>query len=290
MRSPRLQRLPGCDAVLTAKGSLVVVGTGIESMGQMTGAARVAIRRAQRVFYLATDPLTAQSVRGLNRRAVSLHGLYEVGRHRLQTYATMTETVLAEVRRGLRVCFVLYGHPGVFAMPAHAAVSIARKEGYRAVMQPGVSADACLIADLGVDPGRNGWQSYEATDFLLRKRKPDPTAGLVLWQIGVVGRIDYVTGPIDREKIALVTEALVRTYPRKHLATLYEASSLPGYPPVIEPVQIGKLHLAKAISPITTLYVPPSKRAPLDKKMRARLGLGPASRVSCLRAREPAAT
>jgi uncharacterized protein YabN with tetrapyrrole methylase and pyrophosphatase domain len=265
------------------RGSLVVAGTGIESMGQMTDAARVAIRRAQRVFYLTTDPLTAESIRALNRSAVSLHSLYEVGRHRLQTYAAMTETVLAEVRRGLRVCFVLYGHPGVFAMPAHAAVKIARQEGYRAAMLPGISADACLIADLGVDPGQSGWQSYEATDFLLRSRKPDPTAGLVLWQIGVVGRVDYATGPLAREKLGLLTEALLRTYPAEHLATLYEAASLPGFPPVMEPVQLGVLHLSKAISPITTLYVPPAAVAPVDRKMQARLGLGSDGRVNCLR-------
>ena len=268
------------------KGSLVVVGTGIESMGQMTDAARVEIRRAQRVFYLTTDPLAAQSVRALNRRAVSLHGLYQVGRHRLQTYASMTETVLAEVRRGRRVCFALYGHPGVFAMPSHAAVAIARQEGYRAVMQPGVSADACLIADLGVDPATSGWQSYEATDFLLRRRRPDPSAGLLLWQVGVVGRVDYATGPLDRVKLALLTTALAKTYPKSHLATLYEAASVPGYPASIEPVRIGALHLAESISPITTLYVPPSKRATVDLEMAARLGLDGAGGVSCLRVKK----
>lgn len=266
-----------------AKGSLVVVGTGIEAMGQMTDAARVEVRNAQRVFYLATDPLTVQMLRGLNRRAVSLHGHYQAGRHRLQTYAGMTQTVLAEVRRGLRVCFALYGHPGVFAMPAHAAVSMARKEGYRAVMQPGVSADACLIADLGVDPATSGWQSYEATDFLLRSRRADPTAGLLLWQVGVVGSMDFATGPVDRKKLAILTESLLQTYPKRHVATLYEAASLPGYAAMTEPVEIGALHLAEAITPITTLYVPPSRRARLDKSMLARLGIGQSGGVHCLR-------
>lgn len=264
------------------KGSLVVVGTGIESMGQMTDAARAAVRRAQRVFYLATDPLTAETLRGLNRRAVSLQGLYQVGRHRLQTYASMTEAVLAEVRRGLRVCFALYGHPGVFAMPAHAAVTIARKEGYRAEMQPGISADACLIADLGVDPATAGWQSYEATDFLLRGRKPDPTAGLVLWQVGVVGRTDYATGAVDRDKVAILAERLGETYPRKHLVTLYEAASLPGIASSIEKVPLGDLPKGP-LSLITTMYVPPSKKAPLDHEMRARLGLSQTAAVTCLR-------
>src|SRR5258708_10906162 len=156
--------------MIPRKGSLVVVGTGIESMGQMTPAARTEIRRAQRVFYLAADSITEDTLRSLNRRAESLQHFYGKGKHRLRTYAQITAHVLAEVRRGFRVCFALYGHPGVFATPAHAAVQLARDEGFRATMLPGVSADACLLADLGIDPGSDGLQSYEATDFLIRKR------------------------------------------------------------------------------------------------------------------------
>ena len=265
------------------KGSLVVAGTGIESMGQMTPAARAAIERARTVFYLAADPLTEQALRALNHRVVSLHHLYERGKHRLVTYANIVGTILAEVRRGRRVCFAVYGHPGVFAMPAHAVVRLARAEGYRAEMLPGVSADACLIADLGIDPATSGWQSYEATDFLLRGRRPDPAAGLVLWQIGVVGRLDYATGPIDRGKLEVLTEALLTTYPSRHRATLYEAATLPGYLARMDPVEIGKLHRAD-VSALSTLYVPPAMNRRVDPAMLARLGIGPEGRVRCLRA------
>lgn len=263
------------------KGSLVVVGTGIEAMGQMTPAARTAIRRAQRVFFLVADPLTEETIRALNPRSVSLHGNYAKGKNRLKTYAQMAQAVLAEVRRGLRVCFVLYGHPGVFAMPAHAAVRLARDEGYRAGMLPAVSADACLIADLGVDPAC-GWQSYEATDFLLRRRRADPAAGLILWQVGVVGRLDYPAGPVNRRKLAVLTESLLTTYPARHLGTLYEAATLPGFGPSIEQVCLGALDRA-AVSPVTTLYVPPAKESPVDPAMFARLGIRRADRVGCLR-------
>ncbi len=194
----------------------------------------------------------------------------------------MAERILAQVRRGRRVCFVLYGHPGVFAMPAHAAVQLARDEGFEAAMLPGISADACLIADLGIDPGSDGLQSYEATDFLLRKRGIDPAVGLVLWQVGVVGRLDYPTGPVHRDKVKVLTDALCAVYPRGHAGTLYEAAALPGYPPQIEKVKLSKLHEGD-LSPITTLYVPPSRDAPIDRKMMKRLGIRPADRVRCLR-------
>jgi hypothetical protein len=264
------------------KGSLVVVGTGIEAMGQMTPAARTAIRRAQRVFFLVADPLTEETICALNRRSTSLRACYARGKNRLRTYAEMVRLVLAEVGRGLRVCFVLYGHPGVFAMPAHASVRMARAKGYRAQMLPAVSADGCLIADLGVDPAACGWQSYEATDFLLRRRRADPAVGLVLWQVGVVGRLDYPDGPVNREKLAVLTEALLAIYPKRHVGTLYEAATLPGFGPSIERVRIGSLHRAE-ISPVTTLYVPPAREAPLDPAMLARLGIRGSDRVGCLR-------
>ncbi len=263
------------------QGSLVVVGTGIETLGQMTESARREIRRAERLFYVA-DPVAARAIVAINPRGVSLDGLYDEGKHRLKTYAQMAERVLAEVRRGRRVCLAVYGHPGVFALPTHAAVKMARAEGYRATMLPAVSADACLIADLGVDPATDGLQSWEATDFLLRRRKPDPACGLLLWQVGVVGRLDYPSGPVDRKKLSVLTKRLLETYPRAHKATLYEASSLPGFPPSIEEVRIGALHQAD-VSPVTTMYVPPSRRAPVDRAMMARLGIRKESRVDCLR-------
>jgi precorrin-6B methylase 1 len=269
------------EALMPKKGSLAVVGTGIEAFGQMTEGARREIRRAQRLLYVA-DPLSSQAILAINPRGVSLDPLYAKGKHRLKTYAQMTARVLKEVRLGYRVCFASYGHPGVFAIPTHAAVKIARAEGYRAVMLPGVSADACLIADLGIDPATCGLQTWEATDFLLRRRRPDPAVGLVLWQVGVVGRFDYASDGVDRKKLALLTKRLLETYPKNHEATFYEASSLPGFPPSIEQVRIGALHQGN-VTPITTMYVPPSEAAPIDRKMMARLGIRDADRLDCLR-------
>lgn len=263
------------------KGVLTVVGTGIESLGQLTPAARRAIEEAQVLFYLAADPFTHESLRELNPKAQSLHHLYAVGKHRLKTYAAMVERVLAEVRRGKRVCFALYGHPGVFALPSHAAVRMARDEGYHATMLPAVSADACLIADLGVDPS-SGWQSYEVTDFLLRHRSVDPAVALVLWQIGVIGRLDYPSGPAARDKLKILVDELLESYPAKHKGYLYEASTLPGFEPLIEEVQLGKLHLAR-ITPVATLYVPPSRETKVDRRMMKRLGITKADSLSCLR-------
>src|SRR5947207_15537569 len=98
----------------------------------------------------------------------------------------MVEQILQAVRAGRQVCGAFFGHPAVLVDPAHAAVRRAREEGYPAAILPGISAEACLFADLGIDPGVCGCQSYEATDFLVRPRAFDTGTALVLWQVGAL--------------------------------------------------------------------------------------------------------
>jgi precorrin-6B methylase 1 len=78
-------------------------------------------------------------------------------------YDRMVERILSYVRRGLNVCVVFYGHPGVFVHPGHESIRRARIEGFSACILPGISAEDCLFAELGIDPSKNG-QSFEATE------------------------------------------------------------------------------------------------------------------------------
>ncbi|KAJ2931620.1 hypothetical protein H1R20_g5340, partial [Candolleomyces eurysporus] len=88
--------------------------------------------------------------------------------------------MLSKVRSGQDVVGLFYGHPGVFAHPSHRAIKIAREEGYLAKMLPGISAEDCLFADLGIDPSINGTTTYEATDLLTHDRPLDPASNLIL--------------------------------------------------------------------------------------------------------------
>jgi len=81
---------------------------------------------------------------------------------------------------------VFYGHLGVFVFATHEAMAILRDDGYRVEMLPGISAEDCLYADLSIDPATHGCQVYEATDFLIRRRKIDPAVPVILWQVGWV--------------------------------------------------------------------------------------------------------
>jgi hypothetical protein len=238
-------------------GSLVVVGAGI-GFTRITLEARAAIEAADEVLYLVPDPVSASGIEALNRRSRSLHGLYEDGAPHREAYERMTEAILEPVRAGKRVCAVFYGHPGVFVLPSHDAIVRARAEGFEATMQPGVSAEACLVADLGVDPARNGLQSYEASDFLRRRPAIEPTTALVLWQIGVVGARAQ-SPSVSAPALGELVELLLLSFAADHEVVVYEASSYPGVAPLVRNVRLDQLG-ADTVTAASTLYVPPAPR------------------------------
>jgi len=250
---------------------LTVVGTGIQLGTQLTPEARSAIEHADVVLSLVAEPVMQELLEQLNPRTHSLHELYYVGETRADAYEAMTEAILRHVRDGLDVCAALYGHPGVFVAPSHEAVRRARAEGFPARMLPAVSAEDCLFADLGVDPSRFGCQSYEATDFLVHRRRIDSTAALILWQIGTVGSI---TAAVDAVAggLAVLVETLLEQYPKEHEVIVYEASPYPGFDPLVRTMRLSELS-AEHVTALSTLYVPPCGTAPLDLTMLDRLDL-----------------
>jgi precorrin-6B methylase 1 len=254
-------------------GSLAVVGTGIKLVAHTTIEARQRIQNAEKLLYVGADPALDQWLSELNPAAESLNGLYRARKPRRQTYEEMVQAILAYVREGYQVCAVFYGHPGVFVYPSHRAIELARKEGFDAWMAPGISAEDCLFADLGIDPAIAGCQTYEATNFLVRRRCVDPYASLILWQIGVIGdRSVRRAGTYNKPGIDALIDVLSEMYGPKHSATVYRAAEWPICDPYIKSVTIEKLHKAD-ITPLSTLYVPAKTGTPVDDEMVQRLKL-----------------
>jgi uncharacterized protein YabN with tetrapyrrole methylase and pyrophosphatase domain len=254
-------------------GSLIVVGTGIEAIGQITLAAQRAIEGADEVLYLVPDPLTQAYIERLNPASESLRDLYESGKDRAYIYAAMTRRILREVRRGRRVCAAFYGHPGFVVRATHSAMRTARAESHRVRMLAAVSAEDCLFADLGIDPGEWGCQTYEATNFLMRRRLVDTSTPLVLWQIGVIGIFDYGHDP-DKAASGLVVlaDVLANLYGDDHEVVVYEAALLGICDARLEYVRVRDLPTVEPTS-ASTLYVPPSAASEWDTEMIARLGI-----------------
>jgi uncharacterized protein YabN with tetrapyrrole methylase and pyrophosphatase domain len=252
-------------------GSLTVIGTGIRTVGQLTTEAIACMQEADELLHLVSDPIADAVIKRLKPgREMSLHGFYAEGKQRGDSYDEMVEFILSRVRSGANVCAAFYGHPGVFAFPSHESIRRARAEGFRARMLPGISAEDCLIADLGVDPAVNGCQSYEATDFLMNARTIDPSSQLILWQAGALGDWTYQTGGYDLKALPLLVEKLLMSYPPEHEVVVYEGAIFPGCESVINPVPLREL-ASRHLSAASTLYLAPARPTALDDRYAPQL-------------------
>lgn len=256
---------------MSTPGRLSVVGTGIRPGGHLTREAQHVIAAADRVLTVV-DGLTLERLREINTRVESLQDSYAVGRQRDDSYAEMVQRILAPLEDGRHVCAAFYGHPGVFVWPAHEAVRRARAAGHRAVMYPGISAEDCLFADLGLDPAVHGCQSFEATDFLLHARRFDPTAALILWQPITLGDLGRDRFEFDPDWVRVLAEVLAEDYPADHPVTIYEAAVFPLDEARMEVVALKRLHEA-SFSQRSTLYLPPKAAPALSRERLERLGV-----------------
>jgi hypothetical protein len=253
-------------------GSLTVVGTGIRCPSQLTLEAKSYIENAEKLFYLVTEPIAALYIKQLNDTAEDLYKYYSLGKPRIDTYNKMVSRIISQVKKGKRVCAAFYGHPGVFVYPSHVAVRIARQQGYSATMLPAPSAEDCLVADLGLDPGM-GCQSYEATGFLLTKVKVNTSAILIIWQIGTIG--DQAFNPKNErlpQRLDVLSKYLQEYYPPDQGVIVYEASAYPMCKPRIEYLLLKNLS-SVAITGVSTLCVPPIPSPATDNEMIELLGM-----------------
>jgi uncharacterized protein YabN with tetrapyrrole methylase and pyrophosphatase domain len=253
------------------KDNLIIVGTGIRTVGQMTVESISWIEAADRVFHVVADPVASNLIEKLNPKgAVSMIDLYKEGQPRINTYNAMVETMLESVRKGNTTVGAFYGHPGVFAYPSHESIRRARSEGYNARMLPGISAEDCLFADLGIDPATNGCQSYEATDFLANGRIIDNSSQVILWQIGIVGDSTFQKYNYDLSSMPLLIERLLGYYPSTHEVYVYEASTVIGVDPTIIKTPIYSLASAR-VTPASTLFIPPCRATSVDNNYYLRM-------------------
>ncbi|KAI1084574.1 tetrapyrrole methylase [Whalleya microplaca] len=244
------------------KGGLVIAGSGIASVRQLTIEAIQCIKDADMVFYCLSDAATEAYVQSLAKNHFNLLQLYGTNKPRTDTYVQMAEVMLRRVRRGEMVVGIFYGHPGVFVDPSHRAIQIAREEGFKAKMLPGISAEDCLFADLLVDPGTIGCTTYEATDLLGHKRILDPTTHLIVWQVGCVG--EAALNFTNKHFLALL-DYVEQTYGPQHPVIHYIGAVFPLEEPVMERFTIEKLRepgVMDTIKPSSTFYLPPKALPP----------------------------
>ncbi|MEW9571062.1 SAM-dependent methyltransferase [Rhodanobacter sp. Si-c] len=252
------------------RGCLACVGLGMTLGSHLTPLARSHIEKADVVFAALSNYIVEEWLKRMHPDVRSLQPYYAEGKPRIKTYREWVALMMAELRTGKRVCGVFYGHPGVFAWSPNKAIEQARAEGYEAHMEPGISAEDCLYADLGIDPGRYGCQHFEAGHLLYYQRRIDPAGYLVLWQVGSIGNRSvghFEAGPAYRQ---LLVERLEQDYPPGHEVIIYRGAILPIERPRIRRVALRDL----AEVPLTaeeTMVLPPAEPLELNSAFKARL-------------------
>lgn len=252
--------------------SLTLVGSGIKFISHLTTEAKAYIQKSDIVLYLVNEPAMQLWIQKNNSNTEPLNSFYTKYSLRLHCYHAISEHILSTLREIQHVCVVIYGHPTVFAQPGLSAVKQARKEGFYANILPGISAEDCLFADLLINPGEYGCQSFESTDFLLRLRPFDPTSHLILWQIGMIGVLGHVQQKDYTKPIMLLIEYLLAFYPEKHPLIIYEAAQYPHIEPkIIETPLINLINIP--LSQLSTLYIQPLRKRIINEEMLQKLGI-----------------
>jgi len=242
---------------------LTIVGTGYNVSGQITPEAREAMERADRLFYLVNDPVTAGFLTELNNRAESLVPFYRQGEPARRAFTNMAERIVAPLGDGLEVAAAFVGNPAVLNPIAHETRRLALSRGAPVRMLPGISIEDCLIADVGWSP-EAGRALRTATDFLVRRRLFDSATALILTGVGTVGETIYRGDrAANRPGLRLLTDALQAHYPPDHEVVLYEPSLLPLEGSPIDRLPLRALPEAEA-SVASILLVPPRRRDPVD--------------------------
>ncbi|WP_192022238.1 MULTISPECIES: SAM-dependent methyltransferase [Shewanella] len=250
--------------------NLVFVGLGMTLGAHICPLSKSYIEQADVVFSAVSHGVTEMWLQEMHPDVRSLQKYYQEGKNRQLTYDEMVDAMMTEVRAGKKVVGAFYGHPGVFAQAPHKSIAMAKAEGFAAKMIPGISAEDCLIADLGIDPGRFGCQQFEASQFMFYKREYDPSCYLILWQIGLAGDkslTKFSTGAAHRQ---VLVELLAEKYPLDHQVILYEAAVLPIDSAREQWLSISDLIDAE-IYMHTTLVIPPCVKMQPNKQVLARL-------------------
>ncbi|MBM7130626.1 SAM-dependent methyltransferase [Dyella mobilis] len=252
------------------RGSIACVGLGMTLGSHLTPLARSYIEQADVVFAAVSDSVVEVWLERMHPDVRSLQPYYGDGKPRMKTYQEWVELFMGEVRAGKRVCAVFYGHPGVFAWSPHKVIKVARAEGFEAHMEPGISAEDCLYADLGIDPGRLGCQHFEASQLLFFERRIDPTAYLVLWQVGVVGDWSSKKLQTGSEHRQLLVDLLSNDYPLTHEIIIYRCATLPIDKPQIRRIALHELpHVP--LTTAETVILPPAAEMKQNVAMLERL-------------------
>jgi precorrin-2 methylase len=266
VREPNPRPSPRAAPPLRPGGPHIrVVGLGITGIEHVTRETEAAVRRARRVYHVDAGLAAPAWLRATHSDVRPLFAeTYVVGEARLSIYDRIAAEVL---RAGLDVgdvVLAVQGHPMVFSYVPALLLDAGPLVGLEVQVLPGISADAVLLAELGIDPADHGLQAYECTDLLLRRRPIQSDVPLVLWQVGNLETRLHQARRSRPERLAGLVAWLTNFYPPLHPVTALHVSPHPGVPGWRRTLKLEDLpSIAGELHAAVTLYLPPVRRRPL---------------------------
>lgn len=253
---------------------ITIVGTGITGVEQVTREAERALRQATRIFYNDPGVATGAWLASLGPPVQPLwQAHYGEGGSRVATYRAMAIDVVEAALDEGPVALAIHGHPLVFVYTPFLVRDMADLLGLEVRVLPGVSATACLFAELMLDPGVSGLLMYEATDLLLRRRTLVPDVPLILWQVGQLETRLHTRRRSTPERLVRLHRALSEAYPPTHPVTALHVSHHPLLPSIRQDFPLSELcERAPTLDHGVTLYLPPATTRPVaDPELLAQL-------------------
>ncbi len=239
-----------------------IVGLGIMNIKQITLEVRDAIQCSQHVFFVDNGFGVEEYLQSLCPQTTNLSTCYKYGESRRIAYNEMASLVLAGALEKQPVCFAAYGHPSIFVYPTFLIKNIAPLLGLNVKIYPGISAFDTALVDLGLDPGFHGFQMYDATDLVARKRPLQNDVPCLLWQVDVTGIVEYSDRSDLVYNLQRLEAHLSKFYPMNHPITLIHSSSFPLLDAIKHTFPLNELAAsARSFNWGGTLYIPPAEIA-----------------------------
>jgi uncharacterized protein YabN with tetrapyrrole methylase and pyrophosphatase domain len=246
------------------EADIYIVGLGITGIEHMTRETEAVCRRSNEVLAVATHPSILKYLNTLCPKVTDLYApSYREDEHRGKAYDTMTANVIAAALANPPVTFATYGHPMMYVFPSRQLRWLAPYFGLRVRTLPGISSLDTMLCDLGVDPGAEGLQMYEATDMLIRQRPIQPDVPCLIWQVGTVESVLFSTAASRPERFWRIKDYLLRYYPADHELTAVHSSMHPLLEPTTTTFRLGEMedhHLT--LHQGLTVYIPPVRMRP----------------------------
>lgn len=237
---------------------IYIAGLGIMSVRHITREAEEAIKVSKQVFFVDPGFGVEEFLQTLCSKTTNLLPHYRVGVDRKLTYKAMATQVIEAALEDSPVCFATYGHPQVYVYPTYLIKQAAALLDLNVHIIPGISAIDTILIDVGIDPGPQGLQMYEATDVLVRERPFQPDVPCLLWQVASLESALYSDQRGNSERFLRLEQYLLQIYPAEHPVTMVLSSTYPLLDPLKETFPLRELssRLAQGLQS-GTLYIPP---------------------------------